>query len=305
MTEETEEQQPKFKLGRFQIRLSESILIAALPVFAYLFTYVYQAGYFGAFELPLQLISVTMIDVFNIGGKIVLVVAALFLFINGILKTISSNKGKINSSIEYRVYVMIIITILMIPAFILTESSWKWIYFTGLISMFLLILFAPPLFTKKFTGSYLQKMELLDQAPTRPMPQEPLFQKADEFLGKDLTYFLTTLAFALILSYTAGRAAAQYQEIYYVANTSPESVVFFISNEKLISAPFDRNTKLVEPRVFVRDITNLPDLKLQLSNLGKLTLDKSSLTPTPVPTPLPTSTPIPTHTISPQPTPTS
>jgi len=100
------------------------------------------------------------------------------------------------------------------------------------------------------------------------------------------------LSLGIYIIYYAGVAAAQKQEIFYVANTSRESVVLFMNSEKIVSAPFDKATKMIEPEFFVINLSSAVDLKLRLVNTGHLKLDTSSLTPMPMPTltPLPSQT---------------
>jgi hypothetical protein len=58
-------------------RLSETLLLAAVPAFAYALTFVYEAGYLGAFGLPAWLIEIEISRVFvSLGGLLVLVYLA-------------------------------------------------------------------------------------------------------------------------------------------------------------------------------------------------------------------------------------
>ena len=45
------------------LTLTNSIIIAMVPFVAYLYTYIFQYGYLNAFKIPLQFISISIIDV--------------------------------------------------------------------------------------------------------------------------------------------------------------------------------------------------------------------------------------------------
>lgn len=103
----------------FGITLSETLLLAVIPFFAYLFTFVYQAGYLKAFELPLQFISITIVDVFNIGGKILGVLFIIFSSINFFSNFLP--KGNIPYSLIKRVSQLLPLFLLSFPFLFLFE----------------------------------------------------------------------------------------------------------------------------------------------------------------------------------------
>jgi hypothetical protein len=299
----TEKSSTPKKKPFFGITLSETILLATIPFFAYLFTFVYQAGFLKAFELPLQFVSVNIVDIFNIGSKVL----GVFAFVLGLINLFSAllPKDKIPFSLEKRLSQLVPLLLFTFPAIFLFE----WGAGSNLVAFFLIvvivIMFLPPLVTKKYKGTYLQRMEMLDSEIKGSNPWEgSLIDRTVDFIGYKAFIVIVYFLLSINLTYNAGKAAAFDQEIYHIVNTSPETVVLFMTNDKIISAPFDKNAKLVEPNFFVIDLSSAVDLKLRLVNTGRLKLDTSSLTPLPTPTltPLPSQTP--TATLLPISTPT-
>ena len=45
--------------------ISETLIIAIIPVVSYAATFAYESGYFGYFKIPIELIIISIIDTFN------------------------------------------------------------------------------------------------------------------------------------------------------------------------------------------------------------------------------------------------
>lgn len=283
------------------LKLSDTLIVAIVPLFAYLFSFVYQAGYLKAFEIPPQFISITIVDVLNIGGKILGVLFIVFGSIN--LFSTFLPKSNMPYSLSKRVNQLILLFLIGYPVLFLFEWGVISNIVLGILIVVISIMFLPPLISRKYKGTYLEKMEKIDGE--KGQDSNPwkgnLLDRAVDFIGRNIFIVIVYLVLGLYIIYYAGMAAAQKQEVFYVANTSPESVVLFMTSEMIVSAPFDKVTKIIEPDFFVIQLSNADDLKLKLANIGCLEIDESSLIPLPTPTLLPTQTP----TITPMLTPTN
>jgi predicted MFS family arabinose efflux permease len=94
--------------------ISETILLAASPLLAYVFTFVYQAGYFDTFKLPYQFISVNLTDVLNIGGRVL----GVFIFVLGVINFLSTILPKSiyhYPSLERRMSHLLLLFLLVVP----------------------------------------------------------------------------------------------------------------------------------------------------------------------------------------------
>ena len=287
--------QPKRK-SFLDISLSDTLLLAVLPFLAYLFAFVYQAGYLKAFELPLQFVSITTTDVFNIGGKVL----GVFAIILGSINVFSSflPKGRLPYPLAKRFSQLVPIFLFAIPALFFYKWGTASYLFAFLLIFAIILMFFPALVTRKYKGPYLHRMEMIDKEVTdiNPTNSNPfdgsLFARTVNLIGYKVFIVIVYLLLSLYITYYAGKSTAQNQEVFYIANTSPDTVVLFMTNEKIISAPFDKTTRVIEPEFMVINIGDTADLKLRLSNIGRLSLDTSSMTPllTPTSTPPPTQT---------------
>ena len=304
MTEISNQPKRKSFLG---ISLSDTLLLAALPFLAYLFTFIYQAGYLKAFELPLQFVSITTTDVFNIGGKVLGVFSTILVSLNVFSSFLP--KGRLPYPLAKRFSLLVPILLIAIPALFF----YKWGAVSYLFSSFLIfaiiLMFFPALVTRKYKGPYLHRIEMIDKDVTDVNPTNSnafdgaLFARTVNLLGYKVFIVIVYLLLSLYITFNAGKSTAQNQEIFYIVNTSPETIVLFMTNEKIISAPFDKTTRVIEPEFMIINIGDTTDLKLRLSNIGRLGLDTSSMTsllaPTPTPTQILTVTPLPIATRKP------
>lgn len=288
---EEENSAPKRK-PFFGITLSDTLLLAVIPFIAYVFTFIYQAGYLKAFQLPPQFVSITIVDVFNIGGKILGVIFLVFSSINFFSNFLP--KGNVPDSLAQRVRGLLLLFLLGYPFLFLFD----WGTISNIVLVVLIfvvsIMFLPPLVSRKYKGTYLQKMEKINGGKKDSNPWEgSLLDRVIDYIGHNTFATIVYLLLGIYVVYYAGVAAAQKQEIFYVANTSPESVVLFMTSEKIVNAPFNKASKMIGPEFFVINLSNTVDLKLRLVNTGRLKLDTSSLTAMPKPTltPLPSQTP--------------
>jgi hypothetical protein len=68
MAEEKSEE--RIRIGPLEVSLSDTIVIATMPVLAYLLTFAYRAGYLGFFHIPSQFVSFRWAEIFTVGGAL-------------------------------------------------------------------------------------------------------------------------------------------------------------------------------------------------------------------------------------------
>lgn len=264
------------KLSVQSLKISETILLAAAPVLAYVFTFVYQVGYCDAFQLPYEFISASLADVLNIGGRILLLFVALLGFLN-LLSSSLPRKIFHHPSLASRMIILLLVFLLMIPNYLFPSSARIFIL-VAMASMAILIialLFLPPLFTRRFPGSYLQRMEALDKLRRSKDPWEgsgSLVHLFVDVFGRKVFLLAVCLLIAMTLTYGAGRIWGANRRGFSIANTAPETVVLFMTSERLITAPFDRKNKSVQPVFRVINFDDQTDLTLRLEAIGPLKL---------------------------------
>jgi hypothetical protein len=301
MSESTDSKAPAFRALK-QITLSETLIIAAVPFAAYVVLFVYRAGYFDVYKLPIQFISFNLAEVFIVAGALGGVILIVFGVANFVL-TFLPSKWHTPSVIErfWRILPMFILAVAF--AFLYSEQSSVWVVFLAFLVIMLAIMFLPPLFSRQIQGSYLEKMAILDQQrpATDGMWKTSLVYRTAAFFGPHFIIVVFYTWIFLYVTYNAGYASALNQRMFRIATTSPEMVVLYMTDDKIIAAPFDRNTKLVEPSFAVLDTNDGTNVTYRLEEVGPLQLKQVSngQVSSPVATPLPASLQPPTPVASP------
>jgi len=301
--EEMQKQENEIRLlGR--IGLPDAVIIAAIPVLAYLLLYVNALGYLRVFEIPIALISFRLVDVFTLGvGLLGLAVLIYYLVGFGLGLFL---KPKMPEPIADRLGPLFILFVLFMTFIFMFGTMWQeWLFILIGMAFVSLFGFVLPLITQRGKGTYLEKLKAQDERREQKTDERFTLSGIISRLAPNLKFAVITTGIGLFLVYSLGRASALRQREFYVTSTAPETVVlWWISDERAICAPFDRSTKEVERSFTILDIANNPGTVFRLERIGPLRLreEATSQTPTPMATPTLTATPKPTATPSLTPT---
>lgn len=294
--------------GRKGIILSGTIALAVIPVIAYAIIFVYYAGYFSKFEIPLEFISFSLIQVFIVSGGLLLLMRALLSMAN--LASFFILNNIIPEPIRRRLFILLPITILSLAYFLLYIGQWqKWLLFLIIAVFSYVAVFVTPILTaRRIKGTYTQKLEIIDERNRQNDEKwDTLYDKFIKYMGRNIIYALYYFALILFIVYNAGISSADNQKIYRVVNTTPESVILYMTGDRMVCAPFNRKTSEVEPSFLVLNFGTNPNIIVNLEQVGPLHLNRSVIYPTKTatltPFPTPTSTPLPTITTTITPSP--
>jgi hypothetical protein len=291
--EETQKQENKSRLlGR--IALPDAVIIAAIPVLTYLLLYVYAWGHLGVFKIPIALISFRLVDVFTLGFGLLGLAVWIYYFVDfglglflkpGRPKPIADRLGKLFIS-----FVLFMTVLFMFGA--MAPESLGILMGIALLSFFDFVL---PLITRRGKGTYLEKLKAQDERGEQRTDESLTLNGIISRLAPNLKFAVITTGIALFLVYSMGRASALSRRQFHVANTAPETVVlWWISDERAICAPFDRSTKEIERSFIILDITSTPNTAFRLEKIGPLRLKEEATSQTPTPKAIPTLTATPT-----------
>jgi hypothetical protein len=269
---------------------SEGFIVAAISAIAYIFAFVYEAGFAKIFSIPLSFITISLTNVLIVAGSLLLV-GQLVLSVGNLVFAVSD---KFNGPISKRVKrLMPVLLYSLALAFLASGTRLLSSLMIGLIVGWLIGIFFEflfPLLTQRGRGSYREKLVAQDELDART---KDLYSLLARRLGVGPYILMFSLLMALVVVYYAGQSAAMRQSTYLVTSTSPEMVVLRIYGDNVICAPFDRNTGEVEPSFVVLKVGEDPELMLYSERVGPLDLEKqvsnvddSSLL-SPVPTPQP------------------
>jgi len=232
-----------------------------IPIVAYLIAFEYEKGYCDVFGIPPEFISLTPTVIIFTIIVIIPVMLGLFFPVN-LIYMILPNKWKR--------YIFPIIVILIFVGYLgwLTRLRTKYdILFLGI--FLFIIIFSElilPVITQRNQRGYLSKLEA----------QDKLDREIDTLIDIITRHinpkWILLFAFVLDLSVFSellGKHIALTQEKFYVINT-PEltAVVLRIYNEKLICAPFIKETKELQNTFFIINMATQQKLILTKEKVG-------------------------------------
>lgn len=246
---------------------SEGFIVAAISVTAYLFAFIYQAGFARVFGIPLSFVTVGLTDVFIAGGSLLLA-GLLVLTLGNLAFVISAKFG--SGPIRRRIVSLTPMLLCSIALLFFVVGTHLQKSLTGIIIGWLVILFLEfgfPLLTQRHKKGYLEKLRTQDSldACTTDLPGYVARR-----LGRGLYSILYVLMLALYVTYHAGQSTALRQSRFLVTPTSPEMVVLGVYGDKIVCAPFDRDSRQVEQSFVVLRLAEDPNLALRPEDVGPL-----------------------------------
>ncbi|HEC36033.1 MAG TPA: hypothetical protein ENI39_05810 [Anaerolineae bacterium] len=248
----------------------EGLLVAAISAYAYIFAFVYEAGFAQVFSIPLSFIAVSLTNVLVAGGSLLLVGHLVVSVGNLVFMMSDIFSGPISKRIKRLVPLLLFSLALvcvtsgtrLLPSFIIACAvGW-------LIAIFFQFIF--PLLTQRGKGSYREKLVAQDDLDARTSDWYDLLARR---LGVGPYSLVLLLLMALVVVYYAGQSTAMRQSTYLVTSTSPEMVVLRVYGGNMVCAPFDRDTREVKPSFVVLKVGEDPGLALHSEHVGPLRLE--------------------------------
>lgn len=252
----------------FSDYISEATLITVGTGLAYSVAFLYEAGYFSAFNLPLHLIQVQLDTVLIILITLSTVFWILFSFINFIALTWP--KSWVIQEKIFRICL-----VLIFPIWRLLLYGWQsedlFLYLFPLAILFLFEFVWPiVVFHKKKTLK--EKFEADEIAESLPR-SKTIFGRLRSLLGP-IGYF-SILLFLLLgkLSYDAGKAKAHTQIEYYLLGESVDTLVLRVYKTIIICTNLDDDLKTLKSSIVIKRIDGDVPIVLILKDIGPLNFE--------------------------------
>lgn len=263
----------KFKLLN-KILTSDTLLIAAIPIMAYLLIFAYDSGYFGVYNLPYQFMNFNLVNILIISSTIVLLFFLLFFWDNMVSDLLGIFPKVIRDRLG-RIVLYIIFYLIFRFLYAKKYNNWlDWVIFFGAIAFYILLEFGIPLLAVKDKVSFMQKLEINDRKQREIRDGEQKGQKWENPFWRIANKVpeIILIGFIFFIAYNVGRFDALSQVQYQVVNTDPERVVLWSTNDYAICAPFDRQTNEVEQSYIILKFGENPYIEYKLEHLGHLKL---------------------------------
>jgi len=251
------------------ISMPEGLLVATIPVVGYLLVFAYEAGFCGAFHIPLSFIALNPTMVFAVIAGLALSVAPLLWFANLVCMIGLDLRDPIARSL---IRLAIVAFLFLLPIGINLKAWRESMWLLLLLAFFALLEFGLPLLTQRDKETYREKLLGQEAIETRVTD---LFDVLGRRFGDLPVTIAMVMMVAIYVSNLAGRGQAKRQEEFLVLPSSPEVVVLRVYGDDLVCAQFDRITQEVQPHFFVIKRVTLPSeprIQLNLEKVGPLRL---------------------------------
>ncbi len=289
------------KQSKSRFRITEGILLALAPALSYFLAFYYEKGFAQYFDIPINFIQVSFIDVIVFASIVLGAIGLFTVFMNPFVIFIQT--VKVHPVIRVALLRLLPpIMFFIIIFFLFGYSNRKyWGGALAVVIFFALLEFVMPLLARRNVSGYINKwvaQEEFDQEFDESHPD--IFGLIKRHYGQRLLLIMLGIFLSTALAEQAGLTKAVNQDEFLVLNTSPEMVVLRVYGDRMIAASFNRKTQEVESKFVIKVLGEDDNLVISPEDVGSLKL-KPTPTPTPTFTPSPTATPIPTLTNTPVP----
>lgn len=245
--------------------ITEGIIIAVIPILAYLVTFSYEVGYAGFFLIPQNLITLNIINFFAVCGVLlslfVILLWPILIYIDLVKK--ETNVITLRFVKLFPFYLWLVVNELLYGF-----TLWReWILSLIIAIILSIIEFGAPLLSQRHKGSYNEKLKADLEADLKT---ETIFDRLLQFLGWKIYLFTLIFIFMLLISYNVGRAEALKKVNFLVVDTSPEVAVLRIYGDYLICVPFDRGSREVQRSFVILNMSESFKTTLKLEKIGPL-----------------------------------
>lgn len=270
--------------------LSEATVLALAPVLAQMLVFSYDSGYLSVFHLPLQFVEINLVRTFTVLASILGALAFLRSFSSLGFMAWLNMKPSIPAPIVRslsRMFVVLLVYSIFLSVMLTYEvfgNVWFWIW-TGIPVLGVAFLeFVFPLITQKNERTYAEKLRAQERVEGSI---ETLEDKFIGLMGQKLMLACIVVLLGILFAFGVGRRAAITRKSFYVVSTSPEVVVLWMTADRAVFAPFDRNTRKIEPAFGVFEVVGQNTPIFRLEEVGPLQIQDMqarSAPATPVPT---------------------
>ena len=248
--------------------LSQGAIALGVPAAGYLIVYAHEAGFLEAFSIPTALATLDLVTVLQVSLALVGAMI-LFFWVGNFVYMLWPQGRKLT-----RNHIRIIRDMGAVAAGVAlalwlpnTRSFGFVMLFMG--GLFGFFDFVWPLLTQRGKKPYREKLEAVDEIDRNT---KTLFDKVIPLLGVRVVLLLMLVWALSAFAYLGGLYSAQHKVSYlaFQMDDGGEAVVLREYHDRLICAPFDRDTSCLKKGFFILETACTSPLLLTLEEVGPL-----------------------------------
>jgi hypothetical protein len=248
---------------------TEGIIIAAIPLVAYGLTFAYEYGYATFFDIPIEVINLTLTNVLMLCLIWLMIMVTVFQLSNIVYQIWP--KGQKVHPIYLKLQKHIPVWIVVISFLSIYGTTLKeWVIGVGIILTLIGLDFLRVIIHHQDKQGFREKL-IADLNTPEP---EGILDFLDRRIGASIVTIMIVLFFSFMISIFVGNFEARKKTKFLVINQTQELVVLRTYGDKLICAPFYRTTKEVKRTFIILKMAENPSLTLNPEKVGPLHIEK-------------------------------
>ncbi len=252
-------------------KVSETVLLAAFPVYGFYLAYRYESGIADYYGYTNSFIIVSIENIFIATGALLSIAAVLFIILNALYTFIPEEKQK---------YLIYFLPLIYIALFYIGYLSTKKpnlsesLIVAALLFSIPSIYYIPPIFSIRKYGGYLNSLIALEKQEEE-FKRRTIVAKISMKIGMKKYLMLIVLLFMMpLFSNNLGYRDAKNKPSYLVFNTGKEFVVLKIYGQNMIYAPLNRKEHQFSNEFFLRPLTPNLGTSFRLEKIGPISPQK-------------------------------
>ena len=246
--------------------LPEGFVLAAIPVIAYLFAFVFEAGFARVFDYPLAFLTPDLTTIFLTGGSLLLIGVFLFLLADLISPVLFRAP---DDPIAKKISRLLPMALASIAGLLFAMGTPLMSGVTGYgiaWAMILLTELVLPLLAHRSLLSYREKLQAQMELEAK---RRSLLTTISSRLGGpyNLAYYLLL---ALFVTYQAGQSSAYRQREFLVSTVEPRMIVLKVFGDRAILAPLDHNQHIMDRTYTIMNLSDEAPVGFRLERLAPL-----------------------------------
>jgi hypothetical protein len=205
----------------------------------------YERGYARFFDLPYDLIEITLTRLLVAGAAGVSVVVSILMLAQIVWPLVVRNLQKeILGRLVFILFIAALTGVVVNRLF--HDDLQAWVLFFTLFGFILVLTFGPPLIFRRRGTTYAERFRAHDEE-TRQEEQFTLHGAVGRRFGPLRLTAVWTFATVALMAEAAGNYQAAHETEYYVLADRPDRVVLRIYGGTLVTASIDRKLKVIHP----------------------------------------------------------
>ncbi|MFX0202363.1 MAG: hypothetical protein ACFFCW_40165 [Candidatus Hodarchaeota archaeon] len=249
--------------------MSEGILLVFIPLVAYFYTFIYNAGFNSVFAIPNEFIEIQLGKAF-----ITLISIAGVLLMGIMLANLLVIFWPARDIIRIKMTRILVVSAPFLWKFFLFGAQFWEEWFRSHFFLYVIIgvgilEFVFPIFRFRDESTYIEKLEAEEDHEEMARGRS-LFGILQARIGTPRYILIIALIFGALFAYDTGRSVAIKKKDYQVLQGTPEVVVLRINDDLLICAPFDRSSRKVERQLIIKRLGEKSEIILKKERIGPL-----------------------------------